>query len=170
MNVDDGDAEAGQTDAGAVSRADSARSDDKRLLGFWSASALVIGRIIGVGIFSTPGSIVGSVGSIGAALTCWVIGALASFCGVRYLLLRQGLQAESHDRSSLSGLNGQPAILEVEAIRFTWQKAIHARTCSPPMCLRRGRFCSAPRQVARSSSAAMSRLPSVSMRSHGSTS
>jgi len=58
------------------------RRDEKDLLGFWSATALVVGRIVGAGIFSSPGIIVASVGSIGAALTCWIIGAVAAFAGV----------------------------------------------------------------------------------------
>jgi solute carrier family 7 (L-type amino acid transporter), member 9/15 len=41
-----------------------------------------IGRIIGTGIFSTPSSILGSVGSVGASLFLWVAGFLLSFCGL----------------------------------------------------------------------------------------
>ena len=41
-----------------------------------------IGRIIGTGIFSTPSSILGSVGSVGASLLLWVAGFLLSFCGL----------------------------------------------------------------------------------------
>jgi len=41
-----------------------------------------IGRIIGTGIFSTPSSILGSVGSVGASLMLWVAGFLLSFCGL----------------------------------------------------------------------------------------
>lgn len=41
-----------------------------------------IGRIIGVGIFTTPSSITNSVGSVGAALLLWVLGLLLSYCGL----------------------------------------------------------------------------------------
>ncbi|KAI9509546.1 amino acid transporter [Russula earlei] len=41
-----------------------------------------IGRIIGTGIFSTPSSILKSVGSVGASLLLWVAGFLLSFCGL----------------------------------------------------------------------------------------
>ena len=41
-----------------------------------------IGRIIGTGIFSTPASILGSVGSVGASLMLWVLGFVLSFCGL----------------------------------------------------------------------------------------
>ena len=48
------------------------------LIGFFSS----IGRIIGTGIFSTPSSILGSVGSVGASLLLWVAGFFLSFCGL----------------------------------------------------------------------------------------
>ena len=41
-----------------------------------------VGRIIGTGIFSTPSSILSSVGSVGASLLLWVLGFLLSFCGL----------------------------------------------------------------------------------------
>ncbi|KAH8650506.1 high affinity methionine permease [Tricladium varicosporioides] len=53
-----------------------------RHLGLWSTTNLIIGRIIGTGIFSTPSSITSGVGSVGAALLLWTAGALISFCGL----------------------------------------------------------------------------------------
>ncbi|KAH6664717.1 high affinity methionine permease [Halenospora varia] len=53
-----------------------------RHLGLWSTTNLIIGRIIGTGIFSTPSSITSDVGSVGAALSLWTAGALISFCGL----------------------------------------------------------------------------------------
>lgn len=41
-----------------------------------------VGRIIGTGIFSTPSSILGSVGSVGASLMLWVLGFVLSLCGL----------------------------------------------------------------------------------------
>lgn len=41
-----------------------------------------IGRIIGTGIFSTPSTIVESVGSVGAAFMLWLLGLLISFAGL----------------------------------------------------------------------------------------
>ena len=41
-----------------------------------------IGRIIGTGIFSTPSSILKSVGSVGASLMLWLLGFVLSFCGL----------------------------------------------------------------------------------------
>ncbi|KAH8816509.1 high affinity methionine permease [Xylogone sp. PMI_703] len=53
-----------------------------RHLGLTSTTFLIIGRIIGTGIFSTPSSITNSVGSVGAALMLWVLGAFLSFAGL----------------------------------------------------------------------------------------
>ncbi|KAK8245332.1 high affinity methionine permease [Phyllosticta capitalensis] len=53
-----------------------------RHLGLFSTTFLIIGRIIGTGIFSTPSSITESVGSVGAALLLWVLGLLLSFAGL----------------------------------------------------------------------------------------
>ncbi|KAI0294037.1 amino acid transporter [Multifurca ochricompacta] len=53
-----------------------------RHLGVFSCTLMIIGRIIGTGIFSTPSSILGSVGSVGASLMLWVAGLFLSFCGL----------------------------------------------------------------------------------------
>jgi amino acid transporter len=53
-----------------------------RNLGWSGAYILVISRVIGSGIFATPGSIAKEVGSIGLALTLWLVGTLISACGL----------------------------------------------------------------------------------------
>jgi hypothetical protein len=53
-----------------------------RNLGWSSAYILIISRVIGSGIFATPGTIVKSVGSIGLSLTLWIMGALVSWFGL----------------------------------------------------------------------------------------
>ncbi|MCJ1308281.1 hypothetical protein MMC25_001934 [Agyrium rufum] len=53
-----------------------------RHLGLTSTTFLIIGRIIGVGIFSTPSSITSSVVSVGAALMLWVLGFALSLAGL----------------------------------------------------------------------------------------
>ncbi|KAJ6031004.1 hypothetical protein N7540_001736 [Penicillium herquei] len=53
-----------------------------RHLGIWSTIFLVVGRIIGTGIFSTPSSVTSSVGSVGAALLLWVLGFLLAASGL----------------------------------------------------------------------------------------
>ncbi|KAF8899487.1 amino acid transporter [Gymnopilus junonius] len=51
-----------------------------RHLGVFSCT--IVGRIIGTGIFSTPSSILSSVGSVGASLMLWVLGFALAFCGL----------------------------------------------------------------------------------------
>jgi amino acid transporter len=53
-----------------------------RHLGITSCTLLIVGKIIGTGIFSTPSSILSSVGSVGASFMLWVLGFLLSFCGL----------------------------------------------------------------------------------------
>lgn len=53
-----------------------------RHLGVTSCTLIVVGCIIGTGIFSTPSSILSGVGSIGASLMLWVLGFVLSFCGL----------------------------------------------------------------------------------------
>ncbi|KAF1738974.1 Low-affinity methionine permease [Beauveria bassiana] len=53
----------------------------------WNSSyILVMSRIIGSGIFATPGAILQSVGSPGVALLLWVVGALVTAAGLAILL------------------------------------------------------------------------------------
>ncbi|KAF7299784.1 Amino acid transporter [Mycena chlorophos] len=53
-----------------------------RHLGVFSCTMLIIGKIIGTGIFSTPSSILSSVNSVGASLFLWVLGFLLSLFGL----------------------------------------------------------------------------------------
>ncbi|KAF1808361.1 amino acid transporter [Eremomyces bilateralis CBS 781.70] len=53
-----------------------------RNLGWSSAYILIMSRVIGSGIFATPGAIVQSVGSFGITLLLWVVGALIAWLGL----------------------------------------------------------------------------------------
>ncbi|KXH35732.1 methionine permease [Colletotrichum simmondsii] len=53
-----------------------------RTLTWQSAYILVISRVIGSGIFATPGAILRSVGSPGLSLTLWIVGAIIAACGL----------------------------------------------------------------------------------------
>ncbi|KIP03101.1 hypothetical protein PHLGIDRAFT_26278 [Phlebiopsis gigantea 11061_1 CR5-6] len=70
------------TSPGALSLEEDAAGGLGRHLGVFSCTMLIVGRIIGTGIFSTPSSILGSVGSVGASLMLWVLGFVLSFCGL----------------------------------------------------------------------------------------
>ncbi|KIM66404.1 hypothetical protein SCLCIDRAFT_7849 [Scleroderma citrinum Foug A] len=52
------------------------------IVGLFSCTLLIVGCIIGTGIFSTPSSILSSTGSVGASLMLWVLGLMLSFCGL----------------------------------------------------------------------------------------
>jgi amino acid transporter len=53
-----------------------------RNLSWQSAYVIVISRVVGSGIFATPGTIVQSVGSPGLALLLWLLGAFIAACGL----------------------------------------------------------------------------------------
>ncbi|TVY34852.1 Low-affinity methionine permease [Lachnellula occidentalis] len=53
-----------------------------RNLGWSGSYILIISRVIGSGIFATPGSITSSVGSVGISLLLWVGGAILSACSL----------------------------------------------------------------------------------------
>jgi amino acid transporter len=65
-----------------VSTADSgvAASGLQRRIGFWSCTAIIIGTIIGSGIFRTPASIASEVHSVGGIALLWVAGGLVTLC------------------------------------------------------------------------------------------
>ncbi|KAF9889368.1 hypothetical protein FE257_007478 [Aspergillus nanangensis] len=49
----------------------------------WASSfILVVSRVIGSGIFATPGSIAKSAGSVGLTIVIWVVGTILSACGL----------------------------------------------------------------------------------------
>ena len=57
------------------------RGELARRLGQFDATCVVIGAIIGVGIFFSPGQIARTAGSANVALITWTAGALAALCG-----------------------------------------------------------------------------------------
>lgn len=77
------DAVAGVTESpGGLSLTEGSAGGLGRHLGVVSCTLLIVGRIIGTGIFSTPSSILSSTGSVGASLLLWVLGFILSFCGL----------------------------------------------------------------------------------------
>ncbi|KAI5458213.1 amino acid permease-domain-containing protein [Mariannaea sp. PMI_226] len=57
-----------------------------RTLSWQSAYILAISRVVGSGIFATPGAIAQSVGSVGLSLSLWLIGAVIAACGLAVAL------------------------------------------------------------------------------------
>src|SRR5258708_23029103 len=52
-----------------------------RELNVWHATAIVVGTIIGSGIFLVPSEMMQAVGSAGLAYLAWIVGGLLSFVG-----------------------------------------------------------------------------------------
>ena len=52
-----------------------------RALGTWSATAVVVGSIIGSGIFRVPATVAAETGSVGAFASLWVLGGVIALCG-----------------------------------------------------------------------------------------
>ena len=91
LSNDSIDEETAETHNANVSRSveDSTQTETStlgRTIGWKSAYILVISRVIGSGIFATPGVIVKDVGSVGLALWLWVLGAIIAACGLAVAL------------------------------------------------------------------------------------
>jgi basic amino acid/polyamine antiporter, APA family len=52
-----------------------------RRLGFWATTAVVVGTIIGSGIFRVPATVAAEVGSPVAIMLVWILGGVISLCG-----------------------------------------------------------------------------------------
>jgi amino acid transporter len=52
-----------------------------RRLGFWTAIAVVIGDVIGSGIFRVPSAVATEVGSVTGIMVVWVLGGVITLCG-----------------------------------------------------------------------------------------
>ncbi|KAI8290864.1 High-affinity methionine permease [Colletotrichum sp. SAR 10_98] len=59
---------------------------ESRKIGVTGAVFLILNKMIGTGIFSTPSGIFQSTGSVGVSLMLWVIGGILTFCGLSVFL------------------------------------------------------------------------------------
>ena len=81
-------------------------------LGTFSAINIILGKTVGVGIYSIPSSIFNSVGSVGASLLLWIIGSLISFCGLAvYLDLGTAIPRSGGERIYLERIFRKPRML-----------------------------------------------------------
>jgi hypothetical protein len=64
----------GDVEVGEVKEENKYAYDDSRKLGITGAVFLILNKMIGTGIFSTPSSIFAATGSVGVSLMLWVIG------------------------------------------------------------------------------------------------
>jgi len=65
---------ADDVETGEIKQENKFAYDDSRKLGITGAVFLILNKMIGTGIFSTPSSIFAATGSVGISLMLWVIG------------------------------------------------------------------------------------------------
>ncbi|KAL1856114.1 hypothetical protein Plec18167_000263 [Paecilomyces lecythidis] len=86
-----------------------ANTIQKDKLGTFSAINIIIGKTLGVGVFSVPSSIFAGVGSVGMSLSVWILGALISFCGLTvYLDLGTAIPRSGGERVYLERIFRRP--------------------------------------------------------------
>ncbi|KAK0543382.1 hypothetical protein OC846_006182, partial [Tilletia horrida] len=97
---------------GELTLEDATAGGQGRHLGVFSTTMLVTSRIIGTGIFSTPASIVSEVGSVGAAMCLWALGALLAFAGLFvYLELATMFPRSGGEKVYLEAVYRRPRLL-----------------------------------------------------------
>ncbi|KAI5777735.1 amino acid/polyamine transporter I [Geopyxis carbonaria] len=60
--------------------------DDSRKLGITSSVFLILNKMIGTGIFSTPSSIYAATGNVGVSIILWIVGGIITFSGLSVYL------------------------------------------------------------------------------------
>lgn len=85
-------------------------STQTKTLSWTSAYILVTSRVIGSGIFATPGSIVKSAGSVGLTLLVWLVGTILAACGLA-ISMEYGcmLPRSGGDKVDLTSSSATPA-------------------------------------------------------------
>ncbi|KIM96755.1 hypothetical protein OIDMADRAFT_131189 [Oidiodendron maius Zn] len=85
---------------------------DTTKLGIFSAINIILGKTVGVGIYSVPSSIFTGVGSVGMSILVWVLGSAISFCGLAvYLDLGSALPRSGGERIYLERIFRKPRML-----------------------------------------------------------
>ncbi|KAJ5535586.1 hypothetical protein N7513_008772 [Penicillium frequentans] len=98
--------------AGELNYEEYTRGGMGRHLGTFSTIFLIVGRIIGTGIFSTPSSVTESVGSVGAALLLWVLGFLLAASGLCvWLEMGSMIPRSGGEKVYLEAVYRQPKLL-----------------------------------------------------------
>jgi amino acid transporter len=78
----------------------------------FSAINLILGKTMGVGVYSVPSSVFMEVGSVGMTLVVWLLGTLISFCGLSvYLDLGTALPRSGGERVYLERIFRRPKML-----------------------------------------------------------
>ncbi|TPX43540.1 hypothetical protein SeLEV6574_g05011 [Synchytrium endobioticum] len=100
--------------------------EPERTMGWISGANLVVGMMIGSGIFAVSGKVLGYVGSPGMALVIWLVGGLASFAGTFcYIELGTMLPKSGGDQAYLDVQFPRPRGLL--AFLFCWTAILGVR-------------------------------------------
>jgi amino acid transporter len=81
---------------------------EDRKLGTWSTAFLIINRVVGAGIYSTPSAIIKYLNSVGVTLLFWVLGGLMTFCGL-FVYLEYGTALPRSGGEKVYVSNGTPS-------------------------------------------------------------
>ena len=85
-----------------------------RHMGTWDVAGILFGRMIGPGIFASPGYILRSVGSPGAALILWAVGAVFALSGLMvWLELGAIMPRSGGEKVYLQEIYSRPRLLTV---------------------------------------------------------
>ncbi|KAL2164066.1 hypothetical protein VTH06DRAFT_3280 [Thermothelomyces fergusii] len=112
---------------GAMEVADDDESDyrdfvypEDRKLGTWSTAFLIINRVVGAGIFSTPSRIIFCLDSVGTALLFWVLGGVMTFWLFVYLEYGIALPRSGGEKVYLERVYRRPKYLAtcIFAVQF----------------------------------------------------
>lgn len=82
-----------------------------------SAYILVVSRVIGSGIFATPGTIVKSAGSVGLSLLIWAVGTVLAACALA-VSMEYGCMLPQSGGEKVVPLSFKSAKLSLS--RYTW--------------------------------------------------
>lgn len=98
----------------------------RRSMSFIDGAALIVGTIIGSGIFASPGRVLQQVGSVGMALTVWVVAGVLSLAGALcYAELGAALPVAGGEYAYLSKTLGRAT-----GFIFTWAQFFVMKTGS----------------------------------------
>jgi len=95
-------------------------------LGSWAAASIVVGTMIGTGIFLVPSSMAANAGSVGLVFLAWILGGILSLAGaLTYAELGAAIPEAGGDYAYLNrGLGPRWGYL------FGWMHSIVGRPCS----------------------------------------
>ncbi|KAK7114590.1 hypothetical protein V1264_000628 [Littorina saxatilis] len=98
----------------------------RRDLGFFSSVCMIVGTIVGSGIFVSPKGVLESTGSVALSLIVWIgAGVIALFGGLCYAELGTMIQKSGGEYSYLQAAYGN-----IMAFLFTWVSVLLIRTSS----------------------------------------